>query len=152
MSGVILETDTDRTLEQATIDRILSIATAGTTAVQLPPLSAVDYLLIKDGTATVGIEIKTRKESVDQIRGYGGLMLKHRKVLELQQISTLLQIRVIVVFAFDNATGPILICEPATLTDLEPETPPRRRNYRGLPCDEEPVVYLDWTKHLRRIA
>lgn len=150
--GVILETDDDRNLEKITIRRILEISSYGTTAVQLPPLSAVDYLLVKEGKATHGIEIKTRKETVEQIRGYGGLMLKHRKVLELQQISNLMQIFAICVFSFENAQGPIYICDVPSISGLEPQTPPRRRNFRGLACDEEPVVFLDWDKHLRRIA
>lgn len=151
MSGVILETDTDRSVETATIRRILTIATTGSIAIRLPALSAVDYALIRDGIVTAMIEIKTRKESVEHISGYGGLMLKHRKVVELQNLGTYLQVPVIVAFAFDNGTGPILICDPSTLTDVEPMPPPRRRNYRGLACDEEPVVYLDWTRHLRRV-
>lgn len=151
MSGVILETDTDRGLERRTIERILSIAQPGTKALQMPALSAVDYLLLRDDTATMALEIKTRKESVEQIRSYGGLMLKHRKAVELQTIGTLTQLQVLCVFAFDNAEGPILICDPSTLTDLEPAPPPRRRNYRGLACDEELVLYLDWDRHLMRV-
>ena len=150
--GVILETDNDRSLEKVTIKRILEISSYGTTAIQLPPLSAVDYLLVKEEKVTHGIEIKTRKESVEQIRGYGGLMLKHRKVLELQQIKNLMQIYAVCVFSFENAKGPIYICDVATITGLEPQTPPRRRNFRGLACDDEPVVFLDWDTHLRRIA
>jgi hypothetical protein len=149
--GVILETDADRSLEKATIERILTIASEGTFAIQLPPLSAVDYLLVKDHTATHALEIKTRKESAAQVRGYGGLMLKHRKVLELQQIKNLMQVFTIVVFAFENARGEIYICDVATITGLEPQAPPRRRNYRGLACDEEPVVFLEWDTHVRRV-
>lgn len=150
--GVILETDNDRSLERVTINRILELSAYGTTAVQLPPLSAVDYFLVKDGKVTHGIEIKTRKESVEQIRGYGGLMLKHRKVLELQQIKNLMQIYALCVFSFENAKGEIYYCDVTTISGLVPQTPPRRRNFRGLPCDDEPVVFLDWEKHLRRIA
>ncbi len=129
MSGVILETDTDRGLERRTIERILSIAKPGTEALQMPALSAVDYLLLRDGRATMALEIKTRKESMEQIRAYGGLMLKQRKAQELHTISSLTQLQVLCVFAFDNAEGQILICDPSTLTDLEPLPPPRRRNY-----------------------
>ena len=151
MSGVILETDDDRRLEQRTIDRLLTISSYGSSAIRLPALSAVDYVIIRKSRVTTAVEIKTRKESVDQIRSYGGLMLKHRKLLELQTIGTLLQVPVICAFAFDNAEGEIYLAYPDKLTGLEPQEPPRRRNYRGLACDEEPVVYLDWKTHLWRV-
>lgn len=151
MSGVILETDSDRRLERRTIERILTICEDGSTAVQLPPLSAVDYMIVSKGRITNAVEIKTRKESVEQIRAYGGLMLKHRKLLELQRITELMQVPVMVAFAFDNAEGQIHCAYPQLITDVEPQIPPRRRNYRGLACDEEPVVYLDWKRHVWRL-
>lgn len=145
-----LETNADRQLEQATMDRLLAGSTHGATAVQLPELSAVDYVTMRDGKITTAVEIKTRKETVEQIRGYGGLMLKHRKLLELQTIGTLLRVPVVVAFAFENDTGPIYLAYPERLNGHEPQQPPRRRNYRGLACDEEPVIYLDWDKDLWR--
>ena len=151
MSGIILETDADRSLERRTIDRLMITMWYESRPVQMPPLSAIDYIIEVDGRARVGIEIKTRKESVDQIRSYGGLMLKHRKLVELQTIGNLLQLPIECVFAFDNAEGQIHIAYPDQLTGLEPQAPPRRRNYRGLACDEEPVVYLDWKTHLWRV-
>lgn len=151
MSGVILETDNDRSLERRTIERLMITMWYDSRPVQMPPLSAIDYIIEVDGRARLGLEIKTRKESVDQIRSYGGLMLKHRKLVELQTIGNLLQLPINCVFAFDNAEGQIHIAYPDKLTGLEPQAPPRRRNYRGLACDEEPVVYLDWKTHLWRV-
>jgi hypothetical protein len=150
--SVRLETDGDRHLEGIAISRIVAAAPEGTRHVQMPDLSAIDYVLTLADRVTHGIEIKTRKESVDQIRGYGGLMLKHRKLTEIARISELLRVRCFVAFAFNDAQGPILIAEPSRILDLEPVTPPPRRNYRGLPCDEEPVVYLDWDRHLARVT
>lgn len=150
--SVRLETDNDRHLEATAIQRILNAANPGFTAVSLPALSAMDYLLVKDQQATTGIEIKTRKEPVEQVRKYGGLMLKHRKLLEIAQLAEILRINGYVAFCFENATGPILLAEPRKLLHLTPTTPPPRRNYRGLACDEEPVVYLDWDQHLQRLT
>lgn len=146
--SVRLETDDDRRLEGTAIRRILGHASDDTRVVAMPPFSAIDYLLIRHWQATTGIEIKTRKESVEQVRSYGGLMLKHRKLLEMANLSEMLQIRAIVAFCFDNAEGPILLAEPAKLLNLQPVPPPPRRNYRGLTCDTEPVVYLDWDSDL----
>lgn len=148
---IVLETDTDRGLERTAIDRIIASVPPGVHAIPLPPMSAIDYMLARD-TITAGIEIKTRKETVEQVRGYGGLMLKHRKLVEMQQIATLLRAPCYVAFCFENARGPILILDVSTVTDPTPHTPPPRRNFRGLACDEEPVVYLDWDLDLRRIA
>ena len=146
--SVRLETDTDRGLETRAISRILDTAAPGTEAVTMPPLSAIDYLLTRDRQVTAAVEIKTRKESVEQVRSYGGLMLKHRKLVEIADISDILRVRAFVAFCFENATGPILLTEPSRLRHLTPVTPPPRRNYRGLACDDEPVVYLDWDNHL----
>jgi hypothetical protein len=148
--GVRLETSADMVLEARTIERLLTIASEGTTAERLPPMSAVDFILIREGTATALIEVKTRKETVERIRSYGGLMLKHKKLTELQTLSALMNIPTFVVFAFENAEGPLLVCDPTKITDPNPVAPPVRRNYRGLACDEDLVVFLDWEKDLRR--
>lgn len=150
--SVILETASDKALETRAITRILETAEAGTEAIKMPALSAVDYLLTRDLQITAAVEIKTRKESVDQVRSYGGLMLKHRKLVEIADLSEILRIRAFVAFCFDNASGPILLAEPSRLRTLDPVTPPPRRNYRGLACDEESVVYLDWDQHLVRLT
>ena len=152
MTSPILETQHDKALEGEAIRRILETAAPETSAVSLPALSAIDYLLVKDQQVTAGVEIKTRKETVEQIRSYGGLMLKHRKLVEMAALSEMLRARCFVAFCFENSQGPILLAEPSRLTDLPPVTPPPRRNFRGLPCDEEPVVYLDWDTHLVRLT
>ena len=149
--GVRLETSADMMLEARTIQRLLTIASDGTTADRLPPMSAVDFILIRGGTATGLIEVKTRKENLERIKSYGGLMLKHKKLTELQTLSSLMNIPTFVVFAFENAEGPLLVCDPTKITDPVPGPPPVRRNFRGLACDEDPVVFLDWEKDLRRV-
>jgi hypothetical protein len=149
--GVRLETSADMVLEARTIERLLTIASEGTSADRLPPMSAVDFILIRGGTATGLVEVKTRKESLERIKSYGGLMLKHKKLTELQTLSSLMNIPTFVVFAFENAEGPLLVCDPRQITDAQPVAPPTRRNYRGLACDEDPVIFLDWEKDLRRV-
>lgn len=149
--GVKLETTADIILEARTIHRLLTIASEGTSAERLPVMSAVDFILIRDGLATGLIEVKTRKESLERIQSYGGLMLKHKKLTELQTLSSLLNISTFVVFAFDNAEGPLLLCDSTKIINPDPVTPPVRRNFRGLACDEDPVVMLDWEKDLRRV-
>jgi len=146
--SVRLETDQDRSLEEISISRITARATPGTTVRKLPDLSMIDYFLTSEDQITAGIEIKTRKESVEQIRSYGGLMLKHRKLIEMQQLAEMLRIPCLVAFCFENAAGPIALVDARSIADLLPEAPPRRRNFRDLACDEELVVYLDWDRHL----
>lgn len=148
--GVILETDADRALENRTMQRILDASESAATAVKLPALSAIDYLVAVEGVVVAGIEIKTRKETMEKIQSYGGLMLKHRKITELNSLGEFLQAPMIVAFAFENGEGPVLFAGTKQLETLEPVAPPPRRNYRGLACDDEPVVFLDWDKHLLR--
>jgi hypothetical protein len=149
---VILETERDRIIEQRVMTRLLTCFTAEVRAVRLPRMSACDFLIEQNETITMGLEIKSRKETDDKIRSYGGLMLKHRKLAEMQQVAEILQIRVAVIFAFGDGEGTIYACDPVKVTDVQPTVPPPRRNFRGLACDEEPVVYLDWNKHLMRVA
>ena len=150
--GVILETDADRALEARTMERIMANSREGAASVKLPPLAAIDYVVSVDGVVVAGIEIKTRKETMEKIKSYGGLMLKHRKVVELNSLSDILQAPMIVAFAFENGEGPVLFATTKDLTDLEPTAPPPRRNFRGLACDDEFVIFLDWDKHLIRFV
>jgi hypothetical protein len=149
--GVRLETSNDMVLEARTIERLLTIASEGTYVARLPSMSAVDFILINSGNATTLIEVKTRKETLEQIKSYGGLMLKHKKLIELQTLSALMNITTYVVFAFENAEGALLVCDPTKITDPKPVAPPVRRNFRGLACDDDPVIFLDWEKDLRRV-
>jgi hypothetical protein len=154
-TGIILETNQDKTAETLAIGRIANLLeqTRGTIQThRLPDLSRVDYLLSLNGVLTWAIEVKTRKQTAQQIQQYGGLMLKHRKILELQQIAESLQLSTWLLFAFENGGGAMYVTEPSSLTHLETQTPPRRHNYRGLACDDEPIVYLDWNRDLRRVA
>jgi len=149
--NVVLETDQDRTVEEFVMHRMVTDLSIEARPVRLPRMAAMDFLLDYGTDIRVGLEIKTRKEPMEKVRGYGGLMLKHRKLVELQELARMLAMSVAVVFAFDNGRGPVLIAYPFKITDVEPVAPPVRRNYRGLACDEEPVVFLDWDRHLRQI-
>jgi hypothetical protein len=138
----ILQTNLDAKLELRAIQRLCS--EYDYYPVKMPDLSAIDYFVSFEGNLVAGIEIKTRKESPEQIKRYGKLILKWRKYQELKQISELTQLPTHVLFAFENAEGQLALLDIRHLTDPKPETPPVRRNYRGLACDEEPVIYFDW--------
>jgi len=149
--SVILETDTDRAAEDTVIRRLVALLPDGARSIKAPRLSFLDYLIEQDGEISLAVEVKTRKQTPEDIMRYGGLMLKERKLLELQQIATLMNVPTFIAFGFEHGLGAIMVAEPAKITDLQAQTPPPRRNYRGLACDEDPVVYLDWTAHLRRV-
>ena len=146
-----LETETDKFREDGVIDRIVRFMGPPSQAHRLPQFSLADFIITNRGVAVALIELKIRKETVEQIKGYGGLMLKHRKVTDLNALAEMTKMHTFVMFAFENGTGPILVTQPHLIKDLPPEDPPRRRNYRGLATDEEPVVYLDWDQHLRQV-
>lgn len=119
-----------------------------TQAFRTPQYSVVDYVITRGHQVRSMLELKIRKEPLTKVKSYGGLMLKHRKIVELSALQDAMRAEVWVVFAFDNGTGEVLAAKPAQLLDLPLEDPPRRRNYRGLATDEEPVCYLDWDTHL----
>jgi len=144
--SIILETEKDREVEERAIKRIVE-ARGGCQSFRFPPMSLVDYLISDRRThakAIAFIEIKARKESADQVRSYGGLILKARKIRELAQIEVMMKVPVWAVFPFEDGFGDIYYARPSELLHKEEEAPPIRRNYRGLDCDDEPVVYLDW--------
>lgn len=144
--SVVLQTVEDATRE----DRVMERMSGGTYQhFRLPAMSLVDYLLIRDGQIKYLVEVKVRKEPMHQVRSYGGLMLKHRKVSELDSLSSMLQVPTVILFAFDNGEGAVLVTQPHLLLNHRPEAPPVRRRYRGLACDEEPVIYLDWDRDLK---
>lgn len=138
----ILQTERDAQLELRAIERLCEAFDY--CPVKMPDLSAIDYFIQFEGQLVAGIEIKTRKESPEQIKQYGKLILKWRKYQELKQISELTQLPTYVLFAFENAEGQLALLDIRHLENPKPETPPVRRNFRGLACDEEPVIYYDW--------
>ncbi len=148
---IVLETDADRDVEQYVMQRIITELGMDARPIRLPRMSALDFFLDDGDVMRAGIEIKTRKESMKTIQGYGGLMLKHRKLLEMQQLAQVLCMPIFIAFAFQNGRGSVLLAEPMKIIDVEPLAPPVRRNFRGLACDNEPVIYLDWSRHLMRI-
>ena len=139
-----LETELDQQLERRAIERFTRWYDYN--PIKLPELSSMDYLIADGENIIAGIEIKTRKETPEQIKEYGKLILKWRKYQELHAIGELLNIPTYVLFAFENSEGQLSLLHIPTLalTNPKPEDPPVRRNFRGLACDEEPVVYFDW--------
>lgn len=139
---IILETTKDSDLEQLAIERLAKAYNL--TTIKMPQFSAIDY--ITQGRIVAGVEIKTRKETPQQIREYGKPILKWRKYEELLTLSELMKMNVYVLFAFENAQGEMftLSIKELAKTNPLPKDPPIRRNYRGLACDEEPVIYFDW--------
>lgn len=139
---IILETPKDKSLERRAVGRFTSITT--TEAIEMPRMSAVDYLIKDFGEVAAGLEVKTRKETPQVVMGYGGLILKNRKYLELKQIGELLNLPMYVLFAFENSEGDLLLLNVNSITNPEPRDPPKRKNYRGLATDEELVLFVDW--------
>jgi len=138
----ILQTELDAELELRAIQRFSEAFDYY--PVKMPDLSAIDYFVAHEAKLVAGIEIKTRKESPERIKQYGKLILKWRKYQELKLLSELTNIPTYVLFAFENAEGQLALLDIRHLTNPIPQQPPVRRNYRGLACDEEPVVYFDW--------
>jgi hypothetical protein len=149
--NVTLETEKDRILERYVMERIVKHLGPPHQALRMPKYSIVDYAISNGDAVTSQFELKVRKESMTQVRSYGGLMLKHRKIADMQKIAELTRIPTIILFAFDQGKGELLFTQPHQIIDLPPEDPPRRRNYRGLATDEEPVVYIDWDLHLKAV-
>jgi hypothetical protein len=118
----------------------------------MPQLSCVDYMLARNGQARALIEIKSRKGTADSVRAFGGLILKERKHEELAAIARLMRLRAVVVFAFENGYGDLYSYDTDNTEGLIATVPPRRNNFRGLPCDEELVFMLDWDDHLTHIC
>jgi hypothetical protein len=143
----ILETADDRMLQYKTINRLESIYPQFT-FIEMPERALMDYLVVYECRAAMFLEIKTRKESMEQIKQYGGLMLKQRKIDEALRLAANLQVQSYFLWTFENGNGTIVRANARDLKSLEGHEPPRRRNYRGLACDDELVVYLDWDRHL----
>jgi len=140
--NLVLETDDDRASERRVIAR-LAAQTPHLTYIQLPSFSACDYLTVTPyGYAQTLIEVKTRKETPDQIKKFGGLILKERKAKELADIGRLLNLPAYVAFAFEHGHGQIMLCDIGLLTDKQPVLTGRRD--RNLATDEEPVILLNW--------
>ena len=140
----ILQTELDAQLELRAIQRLTRWYDYK--PIKLPEMAAMDYLIADEQEVIAGVEIKTRKESPEQIKQYGKLILKWRKYEELLAIGEILNIPTYVLFAFENAEGQLSMLNIKNLhaSDPKPQTPPRRKNYRGLATDEEPVIYFDW--------
>ena len=148
--NVTLETEWDRHYEEKFMRRYMSVLPEGMRYFRMPQYSVVDYMIARNYEVRYMMELKIRKETVEKVKSYGGLMLKHRKIVELNALQDAAKTEIWIVFAFDNGEGEVLVTRPNTILDLPLEAPPRRRNYRGLATDEDPVCYLDWDVHLTR--
>ena len=146
--NVTLETEQDRIFEEKFMQRYMLNLPDDMEFYRMPQYSVVDYILTRADVVRYMLELKIRKEPLAKVKSYGGLMLKHRKIVELNALQDAAKVEIWIVFAFDNGTGEVLAAQPHKLLDLPLEDPPRRRNYRGLATDEEPVCYLDWDHHL----
>lgn len=150
---VKLETIEDKTRETAALNRLMGVLTKKHTVSETPVQSAMDAFLTKDGVLTCAIDVKIRKPSAAKLRTYEkGLWMKHRKVAECTTLEKLLKLPMFLLYVFDNGAGEMWVCQPSQCADLIPEPPLERRNPRNLSCDKELIVYLDWSKHLERIA
>jgi hypothetical protein len=149
--SAVLETETDRSVEVYTVQRLLTLYPEGTQFIKMPPFSFCDYVVTLDGEVIEFVEIKTRKEPHFAVRGYGGLILKCRKADEMALLAKASNTPTHVIFAFFNGKGAIYQVDVSTLANLTPVTPPRRRNFRNLSCDDEPVYMLDWWRDIERI-
>ena len=138
---IVLETDKDRSAENYTINRLRK---PGTIVYRYPKFAIADYLLCRDEKMICNVELKIRKEPLTTVQGYGGLMVKHRKITELCDLQRKLSVPAYLVFGFQNGTGHVLYLEIPDTNTYPAHEPPRRRNFRDLACDQEPVTYLDW--------
>lgn len=139
---IVLETKQDKNLERRAIGRFTALTQ--TEAIELPQMSAMDYLIMSYGEVVAGVEVKTRKETPEVVKAYGGIILKYRKYQELTQLGELLNLPVFVLFAFENSEGDLLLLDVRKIKNPEPQEPPVRKNYRGLATDEESVLFIDW--------
>ena len=140
MSEVVLQTVTDEERERVVIRRI-ELAT-GWVGHRLGRFSRADYVMTSGGNVVCVLELKIRKESPEVVKRYGPLWLKERKRDDLLQIAELLRVDVWVVFAFDNGAGPVGIVNARV--DGPVVIPARRRNFRDLATDQEPVIEVGW--------
>lgn len=144
--SIILETEEDRIIEERAIKRIVA-ARGHCQSFRFNEFSLVDYLISGPETeaeAIAFVEVKGRKETAEKVRNYGGLMLKARKIPELITIEEYTKTPTFVAFPFESGFGDIYYAKPKDLLHKKAFPPPPRRNYRGLDCDDEPVVYLNW--------
>lgn len=148
--NVTLETEWDRHYEEKFMRRYMSNLPDDMRYFRMPQFSVVDFVITRAYEVRYMLELKIRKETLEKVQSYGGLMLKHRKIVELNTLQEAAKTEIWIVFAFNNGEGEVLAAKPNNLLDLPLEAPPRRRNYRGLATDEEPVCYLDWDTHLTR--
>ena len=140
MSEVVLQTVTDEERERVVIRRV-ELAT-GWAGHRLGRFSRADYVMTIGGNVVCVLELKIRKESPQTVKAYGPLWLKERKRDDLLRIAELLRVDVWVVFAFNNGTGPVGIVNARV--DGPVVIPARRRNFRDLATDQEPVIEVGW--------
>lgn len=146
--SVVLQTATDVAAEEHVIGRIREILGPQYMLVRYPDFAAVDYLMIRSGRVFGHLELKIRKEPLSTLTSNypRGLMLKARKIDEARELETLTNAPYVVVYAFDNGAGDILVCPPTQMAPKTPQAPPPRKKARpyAAKADSEEVVYLQW--------
>jgi len=152
-----LETTQDLERQQYVMNRVFALYKKHVPSLEIEMTQkyfGIDYWGYVNGQRRFGFEIKTRKESAQQLQRYPeGLIFRPRTLRECREHAKMLNIRVFIIFAFDSGLGEMWLTEPATYGDLEEHPPKPRRVSRGnLACDLEPMNYLSWTEHLHRIA
>ena len=150
--GAVWETETDRGKEDLVMRRMCGEPSR---AYRLPKFSLVDFVVAEGDSIKAFVEVKVRKEPLEQVKKYGGLMLKHRKISELAYLSEVTNVRSFFVFAFDGGRGDLLIADAAALHSVgfEECDPPPRGKDRGKPaCDFEKVAFLDWGVHVHPVS
>lgn len=140
--SVILETELDRARERRVMERVAKYT--GLSWSRFPAMSPIDFQTSRNGTITAFVDVKVRKEPMEQVQQYGDLMLKHRKVLEYAAVTAHTGVPCLVLYAFGNGEKSIRVIDPTKVAHLTPVAPPQRRNFRGLACDEEPVLMCGW--------
>jgi len=153
--AVVLETHDDQLAEEIVADRLQEGWPDFIDLIPAPEMSLIDYFVSNrsGNRITLGLEIRTRKQTDTEVMQYGGLMLKQRKLLEIQQLSRALNMPIYFVFAFDNGNGNIWMANASSIpSDLPAHEPPRRRKYRDVACDTDPVLFLEWNTHVHPVA
>jgi len=151
MTTPVLETTLDRAAEVRSVLRLSALYSPDAVFNRMPDFCFCDYAVTDKGRVVEFVEVKTRKEPHFVVMGYGGLMLKGRKVSEMTILSQSTGVPSSIVFAFHNGAGAYYRADPSSLTGKPGVVPPRRRNYRNLACDEEEVLMLDWDNDLTRV-
>lgn len=151
-----MERAADRVVERRVMGRISGLL--GGVVVECPQFAVCDYLVVADGVVSLGVEVKGRRESEKQVRGYGDLILHHPKVVALLGLRELLRVPIRVMWGFEDGRGPVWSLDVQRLPEVMAARddwgvtpPPVKREQRAASSDREPVVMVPWAL-LRRVV